>query len=206
MLSSAIVEGDVEQARHLAEQIAADPGLDPVMALEQGFIPGIREVGRLWQEGEYFLPELVQGAEAMKAAMAALTPRLARSGGHKARGKVVLGTVAGDLHDIGKSLVGALLVAHGFEVEDLGVDVPVCAFIDRAREGRADIVAASALLTTTMVTQRALVEAVAEARLDCAVLIGGAPTSARWAREVGAHYAESAPEAVEVACRLVQSR
>ena len=153
-----------------------------VAAVEQGFAAGIRRVGELWEEGEYFLPELVQGAEAMKAAMAraaAGARRGARRRPALARGRVVLGTVQGDLHDIGKGLVGVLLAAHGFEVHDLGHDVPVERFLAKAREVDADIVAASALLTTTMPEQRRLAEAIAAADLPRAprVLVGGAPTS-----------------------------
>lgn len=147
-MKQAVVEGDVARARELAGAVVAAGG-DALAAIERGFAPGIQHVGALWEEGEYFLPELVQGAEAMKAAMAALEPALRGRGAAVARGRVVIGTVQGDLHDIGKALVGTLLSAHGFEVHDLGSDVPVARFVAAARELGAGIVAASALLTTT---------------------------------------------------------
>ena len=202
----AIVEGDAEAAARLAEAAVAG-GDDLLTVVEEGFAAGIREVGRLWEEGEAFLPELVQGAEAMKAAMAIVQPALAarRAEGSAPRGRVVLGTIHGDLHDIGKTLVGTLLSAHGYEVHDLGADVAIEAFVARARAVRADIVAASALLTTTMVGQRALARAVTDAGLGhpVAVLVGGAPTTPAWAAEIGAAHADSALGAVEAANRIL---
>ena len=203
-LSAAVVQGDAAAARRLAEAWLAEGG-DPLVAVEKGFAAGIREVGELWEAGEYFLPELVQGAGAMQAAMAVVLPELRRrQGRHEPRGRVVLGTVAGDLHDIGKSLVGVLLAAHGWEVHDLGTDVPIERFGARAREVEADVVAASALLTTTMLAQRELVQAIAAAGLPRAprVLVGGAPTTAAWATAIGAAHAENAMRAVAVADAL----
>jgi trimethylamine corrinoid protein len=202
----AVVQGDAEQARALAEAVVAADG-NLLLAVEQGFAAGIRQVGVLWEAGEYFLPELVQGAEAMKAAMDVILPRLrASQAGHRAKGRVVLGTVEGDLHDIGKSLVGVLLSAHGFEVYDLGSDVPTRAFVAKAREVEADIVAASALLTTTMTAQRDLVQAVTAAGFarPVRVLVGGAPTTSAWAAEIGAAHAENAMSAVRVAEALLR--
>ncbi|MFH1467957.1 MAG: cobalamin-dependent protein [Pseudomonadota bacterium] len=199
-LRQAIIDGDEAQARALAAAVLA-AGADPLAAIEEGFAEGLREVGRLWEGGEYFLPELIMGAEAMKAAMAVLAPAL-RTGGPARRGAVVIGTVQGDLHDIGKSLVATLLAAHGFEVHDLGADVPVEAFVARAREVGADLVAASALLTTTMPVQARLVAALRAAGLAAPVLVGGAPATAGWAAEIGAHFAENAQRAVEAAGRL----
>jgi methanogenic corrinoid protein MtbC1 len=205
-LRDAVVNGDAELARALARRVVEEGG-ELLPAVEHGFAAGIREVGRLWEEGEYFLPELVQGAEAMKAAMAVLLPGLQEGhGAQRGRGRVVLGTVKGDLHDIGKGLVGVLLSAHGFEVIDLGTDVPVEAFVARAREVDADLVGASALLTTTMPAPRELVRALAAAALPRAprVLVGGAPTSPAWAREIGAAHAENALRAVAVAEELLR--
>ncbi|MEW6279785.1 MAG: cobalamin-dependent protein [Candidatus Eremiobacterota bacterium] len=205
-LRRAVVEGDVDRARALAREIVR-AGEDVLCAIEHGFAAGIREVGRLWEEGEYFLPELVQGAEAMKAAMEVMNPLLAvASCSHARRGRVLIGTVEGDLHDIGKGLVGTLLAANGFEVVDLGVDVPTSVFLAKARETAAHIVAASALLTTTMTRQRALVEAVTSLPTRPDVLIGGAPTSPRWARELGAYHAENALGAVQVAETIMAAR
>jgi len=201
-MRQAVVDGDEEGARKLAEDAVA-ASADLVAAVEQGFAAGIREVGDLWEEGEYFLPELVQGAEAMKAAMAVIGPSLSEGEGIESRGKVVLGTVAGDLHDIGKSLVGTLLSAYGFEVHDLGTDVSLEAFVDKAREVGADLVGASALLTTTMATQRQLVEAVSSLPGPPKVMVGGAPTSTTWAESIGAHHAENALQAVALAEKLV---
>ncbi len=204
-IRQAVVDGDAELAAAHARALV-EAGADLLGAIDQGFSAGIREVGDLWEEGEYFLPELVQGAEAMKAAMAIITPELAagRSAGH-ARGRVVIGTISGDLHDIGKSLVATLLAANGFEVHDLGSDVSVDDYVAKAREVDAHIVAASALLTTTMTGQKALAEALAAADLPRRpkMLIGGAPTNPRWAERIGAFHAENAMRAVQVAETLV---
>ncbi len=205
-MAEAVVQGDEDRARALAEALVAEGG-DLLSAVDLGFAAGIRKVGELWEAGEYFLPELVQGAEAMKAAMEVLIPLLSTTReGHEPRGRVVLGTVKGDLHDIGKSLVGVLLSANGFEVYDLGSDVPSEAFVDKAREVEAHIVAASALLTTTMTAQRDLVLAVTRAGLPRVprVLVGGAPTTAAWAAEIGAAHAENAMRAVAVAADLLR--
>jgi methanogenic corrinoid protein MtbC1 len=202
-MKQAVVDGDVARARQLAEAVVAAGG-DVLGAIEGGFALGIQRVGELWEEGEYFLPELVQGAEAMKAAMAALEPALrGRRVEAAQRGRVVIGTVQGDLHDIGKALVATLLSAHGFEVHDLGSDVSVARFVAAARDVGAQIVAASALLTTTMLVQRELVTAVAASGLGARVMVGGAPTTAAWAREIGAAHADNALSAVTVARGLV---
>jgi trimethylamine corrinoid protein len=204
-MKEAVVQGDAALARRLAEGVANGGG-DLVAAIDQGFAAGIRRVGDLWEEGEYFLPELIQGAEAMKAAMAVLQPALRKSnGGQASRGRVVIGTVQGDLHDIGKTLVGTLLSAGGFEVEDLGSDVSVDRFLTRAKEIGADIIAASALLTTTMPIQKAIAAAIPSSGLARRprLLVGGAPTTAAWAAEIGAAWAENALRAVAVAETLV---
>jgi methylmalonyl-CoA mutase cobalamin-binding domain/chain len=154
-----------------------------------------------------FLPELVLAAQAMKAAVAVLEPELARTGtARQVLGRVVIGTVAGDMHDIGKTLVGTMLSANGFEVYDLGVNVPVQAFIDKARQVNASIIAMSALLTTTMVQQREFIRAFKEAGLlpDIKVMVGGAPVTRSWASEIGADaYSPDAIGAVAAARSLV---
>jgi len=202
-LSRAVLEGDDQTAVGLVQR-ALDAGLAPLEAIEQGLVPGIRRAGELWEEGEYFLPELVGSAQAMKAAMKVVQPALAKHGGGRTLGRVVIGTVHGDIHDIGKTLVGTLLSANGFSVSDEGADVPAERFIARARELDADLVCASALLTTTMAGQRELVGALRRAGLRARVMVGGAPASQEWAREIGAHgYADNAVAAVSVARRLV---
>jgi len=204
-LNRAVLEGDDQTVVGLVRR-ALDAGLAPLETIEQGLVPGIRRAGELWEEGEYFLPELVGSAQAMKAAMDVLQPALARHGGARALGRVVIGTVHGDIHDIGKTLVGTLLAANGFSVSDEGADVPAERFVARARQLDADLVCASALLTTTMAGQRELVEALRGAGLRARVMVGGAPTSPEWAREIGAHgYADNAVAAVAVARRLVVS-
>ena len=202
-MRTAVLDGDQAAAGDLARR-ALDAGMAPLEAIERGFVPGIREAGRLWEEGEYFLPELVTSAQAMKAAMAVLRPALGAAHGERTLGRVVIGTVHGDIHEIGKTLVATLLAANGFEVADEGVDVPVATFVERARELDADLVCASALLTTTMTVQRELVKALASEGLRARVIVGGAPVSKRWADEIGADgYADSAVSAVEVARRLL---
>ncbi len=202
-MTDSILDGDDELAERLARDALA-AGMPALEAIEQGFTPGIREVGRQFGEGELFLPELVTSAQAMKAAMAVLQAELAGDDGGRCRGRLVLGTMPGDIHDIGKTLVGTLLSAHGFEVTDLGVDVAVGRFVEAARELDADFVGASALLTTTMAQQRDLVAAVRAAGLRARVLVGGAPVRQDWAEEIGADgYAENAAGAVELVQKLV---
>ncbi len=205
-MEDAVVSGDAARARSLAERVVE--GDDDLAAAIDAFAAGIQKVGELWEEGEYFLPELVQGAEAMKAAMAVLQPALRRSGTESTRGRIVIGTVQGDLHDLGKTLVGTRLSAGGFEVVDLGSDVPAAAFVEKAREVRADVVAASALLTTTMPVQREIAAALASSGLvpPPRLLVGGAPTTAVWAAGIGAAWAENAFQAVAVATALVADR
>ena len=205
-MMQAVLDGDAARSRALAEALVADGG-DLVAAVERGFVAGIRRAGDLFEEGDYFLPELVQSAEAMKAAMAVVTPALGGGAGSRTtKGRVVIGTVQGDVHDIGKTLVATMLQAHGFEVHDLGADDPVADFVARARAVAADIVAASALLTTTMPAQRELVAAVEAAGLapSVKVLVGGSPTTSAWARDIGAAHAENAMRAVAVAESLVR--
>jgi len=202
-LQRAVLDGDDAAAGPLAEQ-ALEEGIPPLEAIERGLVPGIREAGRLWEEGEYFLPELVTAAQAMKAAMAVLQPALAAGGGSASLGTVVIGTVEGDIHDIGKTLVATMLAASGFTVADEGAGVPVERFVQRAGEVRADLVCASALLTTTMPRQRELVAALREAGSQARVMVGGAPVSRSWAESIGADgFADNALAAVTVARELV---
>ena len=203
---SSVVDGDAVRADELARAWLA-AGLDPLAAIEKGYAAGIQEVGARWERGEYFLPELVAGAESMKAAMAVLGPSLSASSREAGRlGRAVIGTIEGDIHDIGKNLVGAMLQAHGFEVVDLGADVKVDAFIDRAVAEAADLICASALLTTTLFNQKRLVEKLRERGLRgrFKVLVGGAPANRAWAEAIGADgYGENAMAAVRVAKSLL---
>jgi len=201
---TAVLDGDSDAAKSLACE-AMTEAIAPAEILDW-YVEGIREVGRLWEEGEYFLPELVSGAEAVVAGLDVLKPALA--GDPKARtGRVaVIGTVAGDIHEIGKSLVGNMLLARGFEVHDLGTDVPADAFVDAVEEHGACLLGLSALLTTTMVAQKAVIELLEERGLrpGVKVLVGGAPVSAAWAREIGADgTAPDAMGASELACGLL---
>jgi len=202
-MRQSVLDGDDVAAARLAGE-ALEAGMKPLVAIEEGFVPGIRRTGELWEEGEYFLPELVTAAQAMKGAMAVLQPSLDGMSGGKSLGRVVIGTVHGDIHDIGKTLVGTLLAANGFEVADEGADVSVETFVARAREMDADLVCASALLTTTMTVQRDLVAALRAAGLRARVMVGGAPVGPVWAEEIGAHgFADNAVAAVAVARSLV---
>ncbi len=205
-LTRSVVDGEPNEAEALARQALAR-GVDPLTALQAGFVPGMDEVGRAFGCGEMYLPDLVRAGAAMKAAVRVLEPALLRSGTalHSA-GVVVLGTVQGDVHEIGKSLVGTMLTASGFAVHDLGVDVKPERFVAKAKEVGAGIVGISSLLTTTMGNQRRVIEALGQAGLrpQVKVLVGGAPVSAAWAQEIGADgYSQDAFGAVQVARQVL---
>jgi corrinoid protein of di/trimethylamine methyltransferase len=205
-MAQSIIDGDPDVAADLARK-ALEAGIDPLEAINRGFVPGVDYVGEQYSKGEMFLPDLVLAGEAMKAAIAVLEPEITRRGGQRQTlGTVVIGTVEGDIHDIGKTLVATMLSVGGFRVYDLGVDVPVITFVEKAREVNADIVGMSALLTTTMVRQRDVVEALEDAglRSRVKVMVGGAPVTRAWAQEIGADgYSEDAIGAVAVARQLV---
>jgi corrinoid protein of di/trimethylamine methyltransferase len=206
--ADAVLGGDGDRAEKLARK-ALGEGLPPLEVIEHGFVRGIREVGRLWEEGSLFLPELVMGAEAMKKAMAVLQPVLAGEGKTpEARGRIVIGTIEGDIHDIGKTLVATMLSANGFDVEDLGADVPVARFVDEAERTDAGCIAVSALLTTTMNGQKRVVEELERRSMrgKVKVIVGGAPCSEEWARDIGADgYAGDAVGAVRIVNEMVRS-
>lgn len=208
-MKQSIVDGEREEAVVLARQ-AVTAGIDPLAAINQGFVLGLDQVGAEYGCGELFLPDLVLAAEAMKGAVAVLEPELTRRGAvRQVLDRVVIGTVAGDIHDIGKTLVATMLSANGFEVYDLGVDVPIAAFAQKAREVDADIVGVSALLTTTMVKQRDVVEALDDMGLRprVKVMVGGAPVTAAWVQEIGADaFSEDAIGAVAVARQLAAAK
>ena len=205
-MAQAVIDGEAEDAEALAQQVL-DGGIDPLDAINKGFTAGMDVVGELYSTGEYFLPDLIMGGEAMKAALAVLEPALQAAGqAREVLGKVVLGTVKGDIHEIGKSLVGSMLSANGFEVYDLGIDVESEVFVAKAREYDADIVALSALLTTTMLHQRDVIEHLSEAGLrdHVKVMVGGSPVTPDWANRIGADgFAEDAANAVVVAKKLM---
>jgi corrinoid protein of di/trimethylamine methyltransferase len=205
-MKQSVIDGDEEQAAELAQQALAQ-GIDPLVAINAGYVPGISFVGEQFGLGEMFLPDLMLAAEAMKAAVAVLEPEMQRRGTQRQMlGKVVLGTVKGDIHEIGKNLVATMLSASGFEVYDLGVDVPFAKFAEKAREVNADIVGVSALLTTTMVGQKTVIEALDDLGLrpKVKVMVGGAPVTKSWAEEIGADgFSEDAMGAVTLAKRLM---
>jgi corrinoid protein of di/trimethylamine methyltransferase len=205
-MSQSIVEGDPSTAAALA-QAAIDAGIDPLDAISQGFVVGVDRVGAAFTNGDAFLPELVIAGEAMKKAVAVLEPEMRRRGTErKTLGKVVLATVEGDIHEIGKSLVGTMLSAAGFEVHDLGVNVPAERILAKVREVQAVLVGLSALLTTTMVRQREVIEVFDKEgmRPGVKVLVGGAPVTREWVNQIGADgYSEDAIGAVNVARQLV---
>lgn len=205
-MAHSILEGEPEEAVQLAREALAQ-GIDPLAAINQGFVPGLDEVGRQFGCGDLFLPDLVRAGAAMKAATQILEAELLRRGGtRQSAGVVVLGTVKGDIHEIGKNLVGTMFTANGFQVYDLGVDVAIEAFVEAARARQADLVGVSALLTTTMTGQRKVIEALEQAGLRgrVKVLIGGAPVTREWAKEIRADgYSEDAAGAVKVARSLL---
>jgi len=205
-MAQSVIDGEVEDAERLARQ-AIEQGVDPLDAINQGFVIGVNHVGEEYAAGEMFLPDLVLAGEAMKAAVAVLEPEMQRRGTKRQMlGTVVIGTVEGDIHDIGKTLVATMLSSSGFQVYDMGVDVPIQTFLDKARETSADVVGLSALLTTTMVKQKGVIEALEEAGLrpQIKVMVGGAPVTRTWAEEIGADgFSEDAIGAVAVAKELV---
>jgi trimethylamine corrinoid protein len=209
LMAEAVVTGNKEAAETLAKRALSEK-FDPNEVIEKGYIPGIQKAGILWEKGEYFLPELISSAECMKAVMAVLKPALKASQAERfSRGKVVIGTIEGDIHDIGKNLVASMLSANGFDVMDLGADVKLERFIDKAREMDADLICLSALLTTTMLNQRRLIEMLKERglRQQFKVLVGGAPVTKRWASDIGADgYGENALEAVRLAKEIGPKR
>ncbi|MBF7096381.1 glycine betaine-specific corrinoid protein MtgC [Alkalibacter mobilis] len=203
-IREAVIDGDEDLAIELAERVIEEK-LDLVEAIEKGYISGIEEVGASWKAGEAFLPDVMMAADAMKSGMSLLEAELARTGGeeHEDKGKIVLGTVEGDIHDIGKNIVGALLTAAGFKVYDIGIDQKAEDFIKKADEVGATVLGASSLLTTTMRSQGELIEYLEEKgiRDKYKVIIGGGPTSKKWSEEIKADgWAETADEAVDL-CR-----
>jgi trimethylamine corrinoid protein len=206
-MGKAIIEGDKDEAESLAKE-ALEEKMDLIEVIEKGYVPGIQKVGDLWEKGEYFLPELITSAECMKSAMNILHPEMEKAQIQtKSKGKVVIGTVEGDIHDIGKNLVSSMLSANGFEVHDLGADVKLEQFIEMAEEVGAHFICLSALLTTTMLGQKRVVEILKEKNLSgrIKILVGGAPVNQKWADDIGADgYGENAMVAVKVAQQIIE--
>jgi len=205
-MAQSIIDGDSDVSAALARQ-AIEAGIDPLEAITQGFVVGVNTVGDAFAKGDAFLPELVMAGEAMKAAVATLEPEMQKRGTQRTMlGKVVLATVEGDIHEIGKSLVGTMLSASGFQVYDMGVDVPTARIIAKAKEVDADIVGLSALLTTTMVKQKEVIEELDRLglRRKIKVIVGGAPVTRDWVQKIEADgYSEDAIGAVAIAKQLV---
>ena len=203
-LFDAIVDGKAPLAKSIVEE-ELKAGVDPVELISGTMIPAMDEVGKLFQEEEYFVPELMLAGRAMKAAMDPLRPLLAASGA-KPVGTVIAGAVKGDLHDIGKNLVISMLEGAGFKVVDLGSDVTPQKFVEAIREHKPEIVCLSALLTVTMTSMKSTIEAIREAglRKDVKILVGGAPLSEKYAMEIGDDgFGISATDAVALARRQV---
>jgi len=204
-IASHLERGEHEEVRALTESALAE-SLDAATILDEGLIAGMQVVGEQFRKHEIFLPDVLMAAKAMNAGLEILEPHLSAAD-ITSQGKVVIGTVKGDLHDIGKNLVGIMLAGAGFEVIDLGKDVPPERFVDAAAESGANVIGMSALLTTTMPGMRAVVDLVKSRGLDGSVrtVIGGAPVTEEYANEIGADgYSFDAANAVECVKRLVE--
>jgi len=207
-LRNAIINYNVEGAAEIAKK-ALDSGVDPVKAIQNGLAEGIREVGEKFKKKEIFLTELIMATETLNNALKAIKPEIRkRRKKTKSLGRVLIGTVAGDFHDVGKTIVAAMLTANGFEVIDLGVNVPTETFVKKVAELKPQILALSALLTTTLPAVKEVIAALEKAGLrdKIKIMVGGSPVTPQWAKEIGAEgYGADAMEAVEVAKKLVQT-
>jgi len=206
-IMESLVECEGPDAVAELSQKALDQGEEPLTIINQGLVPGMETVGEKFQTGEYFLPQMVIAANAMQQAMGLLQPELlARQQSLDVPGVFVIGSVKGDIHEIGKSLVATMMLANGFQVYDLGVDIASETFVEKVQELDADLLGLSALLTTTMTAQREVLEALQEAgiRDRVKVMVGGAPVTEEWAESIGADgYAEDVVSAVELAKKLL---
>jgi len=203
-LKKAVLEGEDEKAAELTQK-ALEAGIEPGRILNEALVPAMEIVGKEYEDGKRYVPEMLISAEAMKAAMAVLRPKLVESG-VKLKGKVVIGTVEGDLHDIGKNLVAMMLEGAGFEVIDLGVEVTAERFVQAVKEHKPDVLGMSALLTTTMIHMPEVIEALKAAGLRerVKVIVGGAPITREYAEKIGADgYAPDAASAVELVKQLL---
>ena len=208
-LSNAVLNFDSDAAADAARAAVA-LNINPVKAIEEGLAKGLREVGDRFERGELWLPHLMLGAEAMEAAVKILEEHIPKEELETtSSGTVVIGTVEGDIHDLGLRIVASMLRANGFKVYDLGCDTRSLDFIEKAKEVKADIIAASSLMTTTMPFMKDLIEALEAAGLrdQFKVLVGGGPVTEEWARKIGADgYGRDAAEAVKVAKELVKKK
>jgi trimethylamine corrinoid protein len=200
-LAKAVLEGNPEEVERLATE-SLKIGIDPIKAIEEGLSKGIGEAGQKFEKGNFFLPDLIMSAEAMKAGLKILEPELKKSNSVlKTVGSIVIGTVEGDIHDIGKSIVVSLLTAAGFKVYDLGIDVSVEKFVKAVKELKPDILGLSALLTVTTPRQRDVIEALKKegVRDQVLVIVGGGSVTQEWANEIGADgYAPDGVEALKI--------
>ncbi|HOT24350.1 MAG TPA: corrinoid protein [Thermoleophilia bacterium] len=205
-LKQSVIDQDEEKVLATVDKALA-AGVDARKVIDDGLLPGLDVIGEQFECEEIFLPELMQAALAFQSAMAVLEPKIRESGGEgPKKGRIVLGTVKGDLHSIGKNILRLLFETSGYEVWDLGIDVDLFKFIDKAKEVDADIIAMSALLTTTLIGQKDVIDALGEQGLrdKYRVMVGGGATTEEWAQKIGADgWAPSAYEAVTLAARLV---
>ena len=208
-LRDAVLKYDSEAAVEAANEAIALK-IDPVKAIEEGLAKGLREIGDKFEEGELYLPHLIMGADAMEAAIHVLEGHMSKDLLEStSSGAVVIGTVEGDIHDLGLRIVASMLRANGFKVYDLGFNTKTLAFIQKAKDVNADIIAVSSLMTTTMPFMKDLIEALEASGLSdkYSVMIGGGPVSERWAKEIGASaYGRDASEAVRVAKELMAKK
>ena len=206
-IAKAIIDLNDKEAKELVEE-AIKIGINPIKIIEDGLSKGLKEVGLLYEKGEYFIPHLMIAAEIFKENIERLKPLLSiEERKDKKLGKILIGTVKGDLHDLGKNLVAIMLSINGFEVIDLGKDVPTEIFIEKIKEYNPDIVGLSALMSTTMYEQKNVIKALEDLGLrnKVKVIIGGAPVTKEWAKEIGADgYAENAMEAVKIVKKIIK--
>lgn len=196
-IAAAVIDLKVDAVRDYVTA-AMNAGVDAKTILDEGLIKGMDEIGRKFSSGELFVPEVLMAANAMDEGMSLIKDELIATGNDEGRGTVVIGTVKGDLHDIGKKLVGMMLESAGFKIYDLGVDVPAEDFIKKAKEVKAEFIGMSAMLTTTMTEMEKVVTLIREEGLEMQPVIGGAPVTEQFAEKIGAKYSHDAAGAVNL--------
>jgi len=207
-LFQAVVDCNVSLVERLSKE-ALEKGFDPLVIVEKGLVRGIRVVGEKFQRGEFFLPDLVMAGEAVKSGLRLFEPELQREKQKFFVGNFLIGTVEGDIHDIGKTIVASMLQGNGFRVTDLGVDVPTKNFLEKVKETGPDILGLSALLPTSMPKQQEVIEALKmeNIRSQVKVMVGGSPVTSAWAAQIGADgYGEDAVQGVKNALEIMKSR